>query len=362
MAKDRITIFLPAINEEVIYGDNSWESVNRKGNWALHDANKQGKKHKRRIPKYTYGSMSGKAGLLDVEYLKYNIDMGDLLISLSVSELYFLNNSVPKSNIDLDDIQERILTELRNVIDTSCIPPWDFWVISRDETNVDIIDSQENIIRRMDVLSKSYSPYKKVDNEYKKAGSVYFRGRAGKKSCSQFIAYDKVKEQRDRKSIDLRKILGLNPQQGCLRLESKTSKNPLKLNIDFIRQLSETNRDDTGANFDVVMSIEYQVNVMMKNISKLNLDKTITTRGKLLQELKKSGKLTKRQYSTALKVINHDNEEKLSTKLSQRTIKKYRKIITSLGFHYLYSDVELKPITREKVIEAISSDKKQIWL
>lgn len=355
MAKDRITIFIPNINlDQVILNESAWIHFNCKGNWSKES------KYARRIPKYRHGTMRCKAGCIDVECLKYSPNYGDMLFSLSISEIYFFSNAVPKSVIDANDLANKILSELKHILDTSQLPSWDTWKVTRDETNLDIIDSQENIERRMEILSKSQMPYRRVDNEFFKDGSVYFRGRTGKKSASQFIAYDKIKENFDRKGDDLREVLGLTSRQGCLRLELKTCKDPLKRNVKLVRQLPTTTQQAPPSNFSLILSEEFQASVLIEAITKLNLDKIITTREKLLQVIDSSTKFTERTKNTALQVVKHVNGERYSHKLNKRTISKYANLIFSTGYHVLYSDVELKAITPELIKSVVSSDLKQI--
>lgn len=362
MAKDRVTIFIPQIPESVLLvNDGKWTHKNHKGNWAVHDTKKQAEKYARRIPKYQYGSMSSKAGSIDVEYLKYAQDYGDLLISFSVSELYFYNNAIPKSVIDVDDLVNRIKMELRLVMDVTQLPSIALFSVSRDESTVDVIDSSDNIKRRIDILGKSVLPYKNVDNSFKEEGNIYFRGRTGKRSGGQFIAYDKVKEQAS-KGIDLKELLGLTPRQGILRLEMKESKNPLKRHVKLVREVTGIPKESNESNLCLVMSKEYQVTVLMEVITKLNLDKFITTRTKLISVVKGSKLFTDRELKTAIKVIKHNNGERYSHQLGVSTIKKYDKKILSLGYHFMYSDVELKAITREMVEKAVSTDLTQILM
>lgn len=356
MAKDRISLFIPNLPEAILKADgDTWNARNYRGKWHTNKSSESD----HRSMKYLYGSLSCKAGYIDVQFLKFSSEYGDLLLSLSVAEIFNFTNAIPKSVVSGLELAQKILSDLKYVLDISKLPNYEEWVISKDETCVDVIDTQENIMRRLKILSKTNMPYRNVDTEYLSKHTVYFRARAGKKSASQVVVYDKVREQRERKGLNMSNLLNLSLSEGCMRIELKTRSATLRRNLKLVRKATG---QYMASRFSLFLSHEYQEYLLYEVIVKLNLDKAITTRANLIMKMKESGLFTIRQLNTAIEVMKYENGEECDQIYSSRTISKYKKQIMSTGYNILYSDVELKPITIELLSLAIANDTHQIYL
>lgn len=358
MAIDRIRIFIPEITKAIIIKELSWTNKRYRGPWKSHSVENLSARYHRRVSFYKFGTMSIKSGIFDVEFMKRSENHGDLSISCSVSELYFQHNFIPKSCVGTTDFIELTLEQLSAVLDTDQLPHYSKWTLSYFEANVDVIDIQSCNENRLKLSSMIDMPYRKADCQYADRGSVYQRGRAGKRSKSQFALYDKVKEQLDRKGIDLRERLCLTQGQGCLRLESKLGGDPLK---DIISKCREEIEDGALLSpLDIIFHQDFQLKILWKAIKDLYLDKIVTTRKKLLKIIRTSTLLTKHEKKQAQYVVNHLNGERHSLNMHKDTLRKYIKIILSLGYSPFTSESEIQPITFQKLQDALSSDLRYI--
>ncbi len=358
MAIDKIKIFIPSLHESILNNETTWIRKDYKGPWKSRSAEDLSTRHPRRVTKYKFGSMSTKAGVFDVDFSKSSETYGDLFFTCSVSELYFGHNFIPKSCVSSEDFAEFSLDFLAKVLDVSLLPHYTHWHVSSIEINIDIIDTQSNNDERLKYVAKHNAPYKKPDTFFVAKGSVYQRGKAWKRSKSQFILYDKVKEQSDRKGIDLRKELFLSPREGCLRLESRLSGDPLKNIMD--KSSKEIDGGETLCNLDVVFHENFQYNVMRKAVCDLHLNKIITTRKNLVKIIKSTKTLTDYTKNQAVRILNHISGERHIHKIHEQTIKKYKKIILALGYGIFTSDREIQPINIKKIQDAVTCDFKYI--
>lgn len=354
MAIDRIRIFIPSLPESILKHEKSWDSKQYKGPWKSRSADDISARHPRRVPKYKFGSFSAKVGVFDVDFLKYSQENGDLFFSCSVSELYFMHNYIPKSCVISEEFAELSLDFLSEVLDETLLPHFTAWHVSSIEVNIDIIDTQSNNDERLKYTFKHKAPYKKPDTEFAAQGSVYQRGKAWKRSKTQYIVYDKAKEQSDRKGIDLRQNLGLSESEGCLRLESKLSSGPLKRIMKKCR--NEIEDGESLCSLDVVFHETFQLIVMKKTISDLHLDKIITTRKNLMKIIKSTKTLSDYTKKQAIRILNHINGEKYIHKIHKQTLKKYLNVILSLGYSPYTSENEIKPVTLKRLQKALAYD------
>lgn len=354
MAVDRIKLFIPSIPESILRQTQLWDKSDYKGPWKSHSTGDLTIRHPRRVSRYKFGALSTKSGIFDVDFLKYSEDNGDLFLSFSVSSLYFYKNYLPKSCVISEDFAELTLKCVAEVLDETLLPHFSHWHVSYIEINVDILDAQSKNDGRLLYISKQKAPYKKASIEFADRGTVYQNGKGGNRSKAKYISYDKIKEQADRYGIDLRDELGLTQSEGLLRIESKLSGDPLKRLMKKVR-----NAIDDGnslCDLDVVFHELFQISVMTKAISDLNLDKIITTRKNLMKIIKSTKTLSDYTKKQAIRILNHINGEKYIHKIHKQTLKKYLNVILSLGYSPYTSENEIKPVTLKRLQKALAYD------
>lgn len=360
MGKDRLTIFMKDVHIDALSSDMYiWETHLNKNFWKTHNSESFNAKYNQRRYYYSFGSMTCDAGVVRVEYLRYSSTKGDMLVSLSVADLYHGNNSLPKSIIDKSEFIQRLLGELRCVMDINELPPTDIWSISKDETNIDLIDTTKNLKVRFNLLRKIKLPYRKGDFGLADDGTFYYySGKNRKKSGAQVIVYFKVREQ-EHKHIDIRSLLNISDNQECLRIEIKDKKSSLKRKVAKVNAHNNAG-NSAASSLDTVISKEYQIFVISDFISKCGFNKIITTKERLNRVVENSPIFTKKTTKTCKRVIRFLNGEIANIDLNSRTVDRYKKKILLIGYHYLYADSELAPITLAEVERVIAHDKTMV--
>lgn len=357
MGKDVIRIFMTEVNLKTLHQQDAtlWKSF-KKVHWVPIHPNDTTIEYKRRQERYLHGTMSTDSGCIHVEYLRSSPVKGDLLLTVSVAEIYNGNNSIPISNIDITDLIHRIIQEIRFVLDVSQLPPSRTWRISRDETNLDLIDTVENNKIRFDIFMKSKLPYMKIDLTLAGNGTVYFyTGKTRKRAGMQVCIYSK-RLQQDFKNNNLREMLGLTQEQDVMRCEVKMKRQPLKNRVQKTNK-SYGFQEGNGSNLETVLSKEFQIFVISELFIKLGFDKTITTKKKLNQIIDDCQLLSQKRKITCKRAIRFLNKEIKTINLSTKTLAGYKKIILATGYHYLYAAKELAPINLDDIKESIDLNK-----
>jgi hypothetical protein len=211
LAKDKVIICIKNVNIVSLYNYKSlWRAYSKK---AFTD------KYKHRVSFYTHGAMICNIDIFNINYSRYSSTQGDIFLSFSVATLYNGNNSIPKGNISNIDLVKRIGEALSNVLYMDKLPPSNTWKVTKDECNIDVIDSIENIHQRFALLKKMKIPYRKIDCSLADKGTIYFHSGKDRKKCSSTIViYDKVKEQKHRGN-DIHRLLDLDDGLEVLRIE-----------------------------------------------------------------------------------------------------------------------------------------------
>ena len=274
----------------------------------------------------------------------YTKEMGDLLLTFSVPELYSGNNSYSAYDIDFDELIPKVLNELRFVLYVKDLPTWKAWWISRDEQNIDICDSDQNNKLRYETCRKlNRLPRKRSDKTYADQGSLIFHSSATRERAGrQLIMYNKSLQQ-SQKGNDLSKILHLPDDYDLLRIEEKTKGSPLDTNIKNILKNYEMPFGFTK--LEIAFSKEYQIHHMRRMLSELGLDKKITTKAGLYTLIDNMDSLTKTTRKTCKLVVRFLNGEFKRISLCESTINHYRKKILETGYHYLYADADIPPVS-----------------
>jgi hypothetical protein len=343
MGKDAVRIFIQNIDLNTLDFNNTsqWTSK-KKTHWKPTSSSINSSQYKHRQQRYPYCTLVTDSGCIHVEYMRYSQSMGDLLLTLSVAELYMGNNSFQMYVIDVDDLIHRIKLELRFVLDISLLPPPNTWMISRDETNFDIVDTVTNTKIRFDLIKKLNLPRMKIDLTHADKGTIYFHsGKARKDAGVIIIVYIKSYQQ-DLKGNDLHKILRLLPNQDVLRVEIKTKGNSLKSRIH--KASNKHGFSTQESKLRTAVSKEYQISQINELIALFGFDKIITTRSNLIRIIESSMLFSKARLKTCKRVIRFLNGETKTISLSDKSISIYKKMILSTGYHFLYSCEAILPL------------------
>ncbi|WHH57196.1 hypothetical protein [Petroclostridium sp. X23] len=112
--------------------------------------------------------------------------------------------------------------------------------------------------------------------------------------------------------------------------------------------------------FQDVCNYEIGIYYVKSFISKYHFDKIITTRKKLFSFINNSTEFSMTEKNRLKMVIDHLNDrEKANCILSDKSINKYKHKILAMGYHYIYSDEELKPITIERILDSLPDEQKR---
>ncbi|MFH5836718.1 hypothetical protein ACHAL6_11660 [Proteiniclasticum sp. C24MP] len=340
MAIDMVRIFISGVGIDALnHKASSW----KRSRFYRQDCET---KYKKRQEKYGFGTLSMDSGCIHIEYMRYAEKMGDLLLSLSLPDLYFGNNAYFYFHTDYVELAGKIHNELRYAIDVKKLPPWSEWGLSRDELTVDITDTSENNRRRFDTLAKLKKlPYQIADLTYKNEGSIYFHtGKNRMKSGRQLIVYDKSLQQSIR-GINLEQTLNLPQGYSVLRVEEKTKGSPLK--TDVKKTLANYEFPEGFTRLEIALSKEHQIFHIKSFLSSLGLDRIITTKYKLYAIIDDMSALSRKRKKTCKRVLRYLNGEFKNISLSERTITSYKKIILQTGFHFLYAESDILPVQIE---------------
>ncbi|EKQ57250.1 MULTISPECIES: hypothetical protein [unclassified Clostridium] len=421
MGKDRIRISIKGVNINSLRNDKS--------QWSIQYNKDLGDKYKSRMSYYSYGSMICNLGIFNVSYLRYSNTYGDMYISFSIAKLYNGNNSTPKSNIFTADLIKRIYNGIDSIVYVDSLPSSETMKITKDETNIDIIDTIENIEARFKLFKKIKIPHRRLDCKLGNDGTLYFySGKDKNKSSAVIIIYFKGREQQHRNN-SIYRLLNIDEGKEDLRIEFKNMRYSLNKKVERVRNLIrmreiaypminancyksldfdiktsidmnmcvipattitpdfksvfcnrrfyidinitsfqmyncnnlsiyiQYSKFNNKSNVEILMSKEYQYNLINHFINQCCLNKRITTKDKLYKIIDESELFTRTKKKAAKRVIRYLNGEIYSISLSDKTISDYKKLIIKTGYHYLYSDGELEPITEKDIFMCIEQDK-----
>lgn len=343
MAVDLKRFFIKTIDIKDLFliGSPLW-TTKRSYKWTNHKTPLPSK-YQKRPDLYIYGTLSADSGCVHLEYMRYTKTKGDLLLTTSLPELYHDNNSHFLSQIEMDDLEKRVLNEIRFVIDISKVPPIREWGISRDELTFDIPDIQKNNLIRYENIRKFQKlPYKKIDRTYEMKGTIQFHsGENSKNAGVILIVYQKDLQQAS-KGNDLSRTLGLPDNFSVLRIEEKTKGGALKFRINKTRTRSDFAKEFT--NLEISLSIEHQ-NMHIKNfIESLYLDKKIVTKKQLYGVIDGLRSLSTKKRKTCKRVIRFLNGEIKTIALTEKMINAYAKIILETGYSCFYGEIEVPAV------------------
>lgn len=324
VAKDKVDIFISNIDNKVILNMNIWQTVPIN-------------KNSRRKRFYTSCRVFNNENI-HLEYLQYSQTNGDLRISFSVSRLFNGNNIIPVTLIKKEDFNKLLYSKLNEIIDITKLPPICKWIVSSEETFIDIIMDKNQIDQLFKVLHKiDKMPYLKRNIRFQNDGTLYFEN----KRTSIKVYYKILEQQQKNKDFDVFNFLNIKDNEDLLRFEVRNNRSKIK--YEFKKNKLNCNNNVVGNIYDV-LDIRYQFIEIYKFIKIAHLDKKITTKQNLYKIIDNSSIFTKNTKKTAKRVIRYLNREVESINASKQTIYTYKRKILNLGYHYMYADIDLDPI------------------
>ncbi|MGH4049755.1 MAG: hypothetical protein ACREVX_00115 [Clostridium sp.] len=120
--------------------------------------------------------------------------------------------------------------------------------------------------------------------------------------------------------------------------------NEEQVKIAFVSsQLIVLQRQNNLRELGSILSAGYQSELRDTLIQVLHLDKKVLTRAGLMNCIDNNAKLSPNAKKTARRIVRYLNKEIETISVSQSTLDKYKKLILSQGYHYIYSKDEIEP-------------------
>ena len=139
-----------------------------------------------------------------IKYYNFSVFGGRLLISVNMDKLIKETTSCLNTNININNIKNYLEERVGDILDFNKISDVNSWGVTREETYMDIV-VPENIAKALyDVLLKTKSNRKKIDDQYANKGTIYYySGSDRRKSKCLYKVYNKKTESKYRnKKID----------------------------------------------------------------------------------------------------------------------------------------------------------------
>lgn len=204
--------------------------------WKFYKIGNSGEKYIKRRSLYT-GVYKINVGYYHIELLVCRSKVGLIKMSFSTSKVFNGNNAIAKAILTEKMLFERVQSDLHKYINFKLLKPIDKWVVSSDETYIDIVGPKVIIDELFENISKTIVNRKKLDCSYREDGTLYFHsGKSWKRASSIIKVYYKLKELSDKKRLEeLKEVLG-SIQEGYTVLRIEVIRNRGKT----IRELFKT--------------------------------------------------------------------------------------------------------------------------
>lgn len=342
-----------------------------------------------------------------IKYYNFSAFSGRLIISLNMDKLFKQKYTNLSTTIDFNNVKDYLEDKLGEIIDFTQITDFELWGVNREETFIDIIVPNDIAEALFEVLLKTKSNRKRIDEEYAGRETIYyFSGSDRKNSKCLYKIYDKVKESRYRgNSIEAppnKTIIRFESKNGrtkivrtirnirndiikrnasadsvfmnmnqstndyCIKAQSDSSKDNIfkihppkgddTLNImsiyDYKYNLYDNKKDISivliknlrrDATLLDTFDSRYQQQLLMDFMKDIQMDKEKLTREQLMQNIDTIF-ITNKTRNTAKEVVKYLNGEIKNPPINARSITEYKKRILSSGVHYIYSKVYIPAI------------------
>lgn len=295
-------------------------------------------------------------------YIEIKFNLPKLLYGYNIFSVYQYN---------LGTIWDRLCYELRDIIDLTRYPFIFFWKTNYYENNFDIIDSAENNAARLTVMSKTLPRGLNIDTTYADNGSIYFMPR-NHKSSYRIIVYDKLKEFSDKSTMPSKPLINnsqintLFSGQNILRVEIKQNRDKILRDFQPTKSMAVKANDQSSylaypmskhiGSFGEVYDFNYQTKQLRYLINALHLNKKVLTRKQLINQIDFDIQLAPSTKKNIIHTIRYLNGELNVLKVSNKSLQSYKKYILDKGYHYIYSPIQLEPVSIDAVISSLNKD------
>jgi hypothetical protein len=349
MPIDRVRIYLT--NIESIKDDIFLEQYNK---WYI----------KKNTSKPLLSYYWKRIGCITVKYMPLN-NGGTLYLEFNPSTMIFGDNIASLCCCNIQQLQNMIYNKLKGTIDISAVSNIRYWNVSRYENNINIIRDAGTIKALYNLISKLEKTKRLNKMIYEPEGTIYFFNGSSLESSDYIVKfYFKLRQIRNKindASIGQyynSEVVCLNPGEDILRMEITSGreivvrhykKEKYKWNGLVSEMIGAIPRNQIGTLEDI-FNYDSQVYLLKKIINDFHLDKIMTTKGKLISFIDNSN-LSLEEKKTAKTVIKHINNCSHKKKPAPSTIAKYKAWILSMGYHYMFADVEILPIDVDDIIK-----------
>ncbi|MCY6485337.1 hypothetical protein OW763_13445 [Clostridium aestuarii] len=372
MAIDSITISIDNINKDILkyYCYNNKQHTNPLLNTFPFIDTKKLKYFTNKKNNYK-DKFEGTFNGIHITYMPY-LNRGYISIKFNIPKLLYGYNIYSVYQYNSRIIWKRLCYELRDVINLIKYPYIDFWRITEYENNIDIIDDININVARYNVIRKIYTQNIYMDSTYADNGTIYFYPSKSSKSNPSYkiVVYDKLKEFKDKATgintsnvLNNKELIHLNSNQNILRIEIKNYRSKITKDFSYTKVLSSKSEAKTEylaspmssyiGSFAEGFNYQHQIGEIKYYLKRLHLDKIITKRYRLFEVIEKDNTLKASTKKKIKNLIRYLNGEVKKCSVSDKTAREYRDFILSKGYHYIYSDNQLDPITIDGIIKKL---------
>lgn len=204
------------------------------GGWKFYKIDYDKSKYKKRRGFYDCVYKSD-VGCYHIELLKGIGTIGLLTISFSISKAFNGSNALSKTILTEEEIHQKVEEDLSKYIRFDLLEPIGEWLISKDETYIDIIAQKDTINQLYNSISKTIISQKRVNLSMKKNGTIYFHsGKEWNNAGSIIKVYYKLKEISDNNRIEeLGEVIKTIPYGfDVLRIECVSKRHKIKRELE----------------------------------------------------------------------------------------------------------------------------------
>lgn len=314
-------------------------------------------------------------GKTEVMWLEYYPRSFQLMIRLNIPRLLYGDNMIPAMCFDFDILTQIVLEEVKDHPDLVTIfSSREFisnWTFSSVEYNIDIPLLRALIPHYISVTRKTRLPRKIVKEFGDDVISVYHQSSNNlKKSSVVFNAYDKLGERQNKTTPTTFAAsisqTTLREDESLLRLEVRYKRSAVSYRTRSVMtttsagiDINVTTKNDPYID-RVIEALRYerQINEMKLLIKLYHLDKKVFTRLQLRSIINQQPKNADYK-ANVWKTIEYLNGTRKREPFTPETTSKHIKYILNLGCHYIYADIQLKPLSIEDALSRLPRREKE---
>ena len=308
--------------------------------------------------------------------LEYFPDSYRLMVRFNIPKLLYGDNMIPAMCFNFNHLTTTLNDVLHNYVEFYDItddenrsrlqPKYHDWTCNEIEYSVDIPVPENLISPYISAIKKVQLSRKEKDTYEDETTSVYHQSSDDhRKSGIRNIVYNKLEERKrqlpEDKLLNAVSLTTLQPGESLLRFEVRFRRRAITYRSGSTRttvkhgELIEisSKRDPQFDRFIEAVRYERQIRVMKRFLSDYHLNLPIKTKRDLFKAVKDSSRSTKYKDGV-LKTIEFLNGTRKRQPFNPDTTTRHRKFILSLGIHYIYSDIELPPLTLEYALSRIT--------